>query len=309
MTPARKSRKKGHGTRQLTAPAHHRQGAQLLEMPYAIQYESYGSCPRESIDGPDASPLARLVAHVGAHGGVSAPGPAVALALGAGLALRLWMLGNLFDVNGDMLVYGDLAKNLLLHGRFALTLPSGAIYSTLIRLPGYPLFLALCFKIFGMENYFAVACVQIALDLLGCLLLAGFVRRIVPPRRESRRRAGYAWLAALCPFTASYTVAPLAETPTLFVLALAMWAMARFHDDPGWVNALWFTFAIVAAALLRPDGALAAVAFAPAIVYRSADGSAIDEQKTGPHGRGLRAAGADALCGVDGAQLARVSCD
>jgi hypothetical protein len=188
------------------------------------------------------------------------------LALAAGLALRLWMLGKLFDVNGDMLIYGDLAKNLLLHGQYALTLPSGEIYSTLIRLPGYPLFLALCFKIFGMENYFAAACVQIALDLLGCLLLAAFVRRIVPQRRQTAALITL-WLAALCPFTASYTVAPLAETPTLFMLALAMWAMARFHDDPRWVNALWFTFAITAATLLRPDGALAAVAFAPVLFF------------------------------------------
>jgi hypothetical protein len=188
----------------------------------------------------------------------------VALALGAGLALRLWMLGKLFDVNGDMLTYGDLAKNLLLHGQYALTPPGGAIYSTLIRLPGYPLFLALCFKIFGMENYYAAACVQIGLDLLGCLLLAGFVRRIVPRSRPSAALITL-WLAALCPFTASYPLAPLAETPTLFMLALAMWAMARFHDDPGWVNALWFTFAVTGAALLRPDGVLAAVAFAPAL--------------------------------------------
>jgi hypothetical protein len=43
LTPGQKLRKKGHSTRQLTAPAYHRQGAQLLEMPYAIQYESYGS--------------------------------------------------------------------------------------------------------------------------------------------------------------------------------------------------------------------------------------------------------------------------
>jgi hypothetical protein len=188
----------------------------------------------------------------------------VVLALGAGLALRLWMLGKLFDVNGDMLTYGDLAKNLLLHGQYALTPPGGAIYSTLIRLPGYPLFLALCFKIFGMENYFAAACVQIALELLGCLLLAGFVRRIVP---EHGRAAALItlWLAALCPFTASYALAPLAETPTLFMLALAMWAMARFDDHPGWVDALWFTFAVTGAALLRPDGVLAAVAFVPAL--------------------------------------------
>ena len=37
---------------------------------------------------------------------------------------------------------------------------------TLIRLPGYPLFLALCFRLFGMENYIAVMLVQLmAIDL------------------------------------------------------------------------------------------------------------------------------------------------
>jgi hypothetical protein len=106
--------------------------------------------------------------------------------------------------------------------------------------------------------------VQIALDLLGCLMLAGFVRRIVPAPASRGAAITTLWLAALCPFTASYTVAPLAETLTLFSLALAMWAMARFRDDPRWVNALWFTFAVTGATLLRPDGALAAVAFAPA---------------------------------------------
>ena len=39
----------------------------------------------------------------------------------AGLALRLWMLRKFFEVNGDTLIYGGLAKNLLLHGRYALT--------------------------------------------------------------------------------------------------------------------------------------------------------------------------------------------
>jgi len=194
----------------------------------------------------------------------------VALPLCAGLALRLWLLAKLFLVNGDMLIYGDLAKNLLLHGQYALTGSGGELDPTLIRLPGYPLFLALCFKVFGIENYFAAASVQIALDLLGCLLLAGFVRRTAPA--PASRAAAFAtlWLAALCPFTTSYAVLPLAEAPTLFMLALAMWAMARFHDDlrggePRWVNALWFTFAITCATLLRPDGALAALAFVPAL--------------------------------------------
>ncbi len=206
------------------------------------------------------------------------------LPLAAGLALRLWMLKRLFEVAGDSLIYGDLAKNLLLHGSFALTLPNDATYPTLIRLPGYPLFLAACFKIFGMENYFAAACVQIALELLGCLLLADFVRRIVPAPASRGAALATLWLACLCPFTASYAVAPLTATPTLFFLALAMWSMARFRQRPGspsvggsesrgrwgvgpnWANALCFTFAVAWAALSRPDGALAAAAFAPALV-------------------------------------------
>jgi hypothetical protein len=65
--------------------------------------------------------------------------------------------------------------------------------------------------------------------------------------------------------------------------------MARFNDDPGWVNALWFTFAVTAATLLRPDGALAAIAFAPALFfgiarrYRSPQG--IQQPGAGPETR------------------------
>jgi hypothetical protein len=191
----------------------------------------------------------------------------IGVPLAAGLALRAWMLRTLFEANGDTLIYGSVAKNLLLHGRYALTTSNGEIYPTLIRLPGYPLFLAICFRIFGMENYFAACCVQIALDLLGCWLVADFVRRIVPPGYSSRAALAALWLSALCPFTASYTAFPLAETPTLFALALAMWSMARFRDRPGWRYALSFSFAVCWAALLRPDGALAAVAFAPPLIF------------------------------------------
>lgn len=190
---------------------------------------------------------------------------AAGLPLAVGMVLRLWMLKRLFEAEGDALVYGDLAKNLLLHGSFALTLPSGEIYPTLIRLPGYPIFLAVCFRIFGIGNYFAVACVQIGLGLLGCVLLADFARRIAPAPFAHRAGLATLWLAALCPFTASYMVLPLAEAPTLFMLALAMWAAVRFRETPGWSNALWFTFAVTWEAFLRPEGALVAVAFVPAL--------------------------------------------
>jgi hypothetical protein len=184
------------------------------------------------------------------------------------------MLRHLFQVSGDSLVYGGIAKNLLLYGRYALTTGAGITYDTLIRLPGYPLFLALCFRIFGIENYFAVACVQIVAELFGCALLAIFAgqiaHRLRPEDTGFGRRAGLAtlWLAALCPFTASYAVRSLAEALTLFSLALAMFAMGKFNDQPCWRYALTFTFAVTFATLLRPDGALAAVAFAPVMLSR-----------------------------------------
>jgi Dolichyl-phosphate-mannose-protein mannosyltransferase len=184
----------------------------------------------------------------------------------AGAVLRIFLFQRFFEANGDPLVYGDIAKNLLLHGRFALTLGSGQVFATLIRLPGYPLFLAACFKLFGIENYAAVTWFQIALDLAACLLLADFARRIAPA--PFARRSAYVtlWLAALCPFTAVYAANPLTEGPTLFCISLALWSVARFREHPRWSIALIFTFAVTSAALLRPDGALVAIALAPAML-------------------------------------------
>lgn len=192
----------------------------------------------------------------------------VLMALLAGALLRIWMLKHFFEVTGDSLIYGGIAKNLLLSGRYALTVGTGETYPTLIRLPGYPLFLAMCFKLFGMENYASAAYVQIGLELLGCLLLADLARRVAPERLK--RGAAYCtlWLAAVCPFTAVYAANPLSEAPTLFVIALAMWCAVRFDERLGWGPALGFTFAVTYAALLRPDGALVAVAFAPVLLLR-----------------------------------------
>src|ERR1017187_1079187 len=190
----------------------------------------------------------------------------ILLALASGLALRLWMLKQFFNLEGDPLIYGDLAKNLLLHGSYALTGGGGVLFPSLIRLPGYPLFLALCFRLFGMENYVSAAWVQIALELAGCLLLADFAGRIAPVALRTGAAHCTLWLAALCPFTAVYAAEPLTEAPTLFAIALALWSAARFRERPGWSAALGFTFAVTLAALLRPDGALVAVALAPALL-------------------------------------------
>ena len=208
-------------------------------------------------------------------------------ALIGGLILRLWMMQAFPQAGGDTLVYGNIAKNILQHGQFALTDGSGVLHSTLIRLPGYPLFLAACFKLFGVANYRAIAWLQIALELASCLLLADFVRRIWNPRAALNTL----WLATMCPFTAVYSSAPLTESLTFDCIVLALWSLnlhltggsrglqapdIRRESSKGFSPGLaltLFTLAISAAALLRPDGALVAIALWPALLFSRQSGT------------------------------------
>src|SRR5271154_1861899 len=124
-----------------------------------------------------------------------------ALAVAAGLALRLWFIAHAARIDGDTLLYGNIARNWMEHGVYSFTPPLSVPIPTLIRLPGYPLFLMVCFRVFGVEHYVAVMYVQCAIDLLTCLLIAALARQLFA------QRAGLAalWLAALCPFMAAYT--------------------------------------------------------------------------------------------------------
>ena len=208
-------------------------------------------------------------------------------ALIGGLILRIWMWQAFPQTGGDALIYGNIATALLQHHQFALIDSSGILHPTLIRLPGYPIFLAACFSIFGAGNYNAVAWLQIPLELFSCLLLADFTRRIW------NQRAGLntLWLAALCPFTAVFTTAPLTESLTFDCIALALWSLHRYkttthpstpenlgapHLEKMWAlrakreDLLYlalFTLAISSASLLRPDGALVALALWPFLLF------------------------------------------
>ncbi len=197
-------------------------------------------------------------------------------ALLAGLALRLWFVRSYSYVSVDALLYGDFAQNLLKHGvyGFSDTVKGVAVVKpTLIRLPGYPLFLLACFAVFGMGKFGAVMLVQVALDLGTCLLLRGTARRMFG------ERAGLAalWLAALCPFMANYTAAPITETPTLFCIALAFYALVRWQDAGAdlnrWIGVL--AFALAWGLLLRPEQGLLAAAVVPAMVWISYKGKGV----------------------------------
>src|SRR4029077_12403465 len=95
------------------------------------------------------------------------------------VAVLLRLLFFRFQIlDPDSYVYGEIAKNWLLHGVYGLT-PNGVLTPTLIRLPGYPGFLAAIFAIFGVEHYNAVSFLQIGIDILTCFVTADLARRTV----------------------------------------------------------------------------------------------------------------------------------
>lgn len=186
----------------------------------------------------------------------------------AAFALRLVFYFKFPHVTGDSLVYGDIAKNWLDRGIFGLSHSDG-VRPTLIRLPGYPAFLAACFALFGREHYNAVLLVQIVIDIAGCFFIADLARRTV-----SERAARFAFLlAALCPFTANYTVAPLTETLSIFFVAVALDAAAAGFNALQQGRTAWPAWtccgvAISGSILLRPDGGIMLIAFGLYLLFR-----------------------------------------
>jgi hypothetical protein len=185
-------------------------------------------------------------------------------ALTAGLALRIVWIVFWADFDGDSEVYAIIARNMLLHHAYALDNP---FHLTLIRLPGYPVFMAVVFSVFGMMNYYAVRYVQVFVDMGSCLMLAGFVRDHV-----SRRAALVTlWIACLCPFTANYTAVPLTECPAIFPVALGLFTagkLIRSINTTSQGRMVWLLLtvgALICAISLRPDGVLLWAAIVPGI--------------------------------------------
>jgi 4-amino-4-deoxy-L-arabinose transferase-like glycosyltransferase len=187
----------------------------------------------------------------------------------AALALRLVFFFKFPLVAGDSLIYGDIAKNWLNQGIFGLTHTHGVVRPTWIRLPGYPAFLATCFALFGREHYNSVLLAQIFIDVVSCFFIADLARRAV-----SCRAARWAFLlAALCPFTANYTVAPLAETLSIFFTAVALDAAvaglaAQDQGRLAWSAWAWCGVAISCGILLRPDGGILLIALGLYLLWR-----------------------------------------
>lgn len=186
---------------------------------------------------------------------------AVLGALLAGFGLRAAFIAHHPRFAGDSLVYGELAHNMLTHHVYGLM--DDVLHPTLIRLPGYPLFLAACFKLLGDGNYLGVLWVQAVVDLATCGLIALLVRRLA----GDRAAMAALWLSALCPFTANYAAAALAETCSLFCVALAFYGLARWIAERQWRWVVVIGLALAWAVLLRPDEGLLAAAVVPVMLW------------------------------------------
>jgi 4-amino-4-deoxy-L-arabinose transferase-like glycosyltransferase len=188
----------------------------------------------------------------------------IAPTLLAGLLLRLWLLLEHANVSGDAFTYGNIAKSWLMYGVYGIG--DVDVRPTLMRLPGYPAFIAACFRIFGMENYFSVLAMQVFFDLLSCILIAAAARRLFG------NRAGIAalWLSSLCLFTANYATDALAESLSIFCISWAIYAVVCWRDalpkqGKATLHLVSLSFALIAAIYLRPDNGLLAAALLPAV--------------------------------------------
>ena len=131
------------------------------------------------------------------------------------------------DAPDDGRTYAQIARNVL--EQHVYSHETEAPYDpSLIRLPGYPLFLASIYSVFGHTNNGAVRIVQALIDTGTCVLVALLAFYWQPDEKRKRATAFAALaLAAVCPFTTIYAATILTEVPTTF-LVMAMCLAATF---------------------------------------------------------------------------------
>src|ERR1041384_3271439 len=183
----------------------------------------------------------------------------VALGFRLFVALRL---AN--DDPDDGRVYSQIARNVLEQHVYSHD-PQAPYAPSIIRVPGYPLFLAGIYAVFGHGNNTAVRVVQAVIDTATCVLSAWVAFAWAVNQERKHRAALIAFiLAAVCPFTAIYVATILTEVLTNFLTA-AMVLTATFAFKAsvrkkalGW----WVATGLLAglAVLFRPDSGLFAAA-------------------------------------------------
>jgi hypothetical protein len=201
---------------------------------------------------------------------------AAALITVAGLGFRLFIALRLpSDEPDDGRLYARIATNVLDHRSYSIETEE-PYTPTLIRVPGYPLFIAGVYWLFGHDNNRAVRVVQAVLDTITCWLIALLALAWAPAgwERNKRRRLLLIALAmsVCCPFVAIYVATILTETcTTLLATACALLSSLALKSESRKKSAACWMLAGIAgglATLFRPDSGLfvAAAGFTLALV-------------------------------------------
>jgi len=128
------------------------------------------------------------------------------------------------DTPDDGRIYAQMARNVLEQHVYSHDLEA-PFNPSLIRLPGYPLFLASIYAVFGHENNGAVRIIQALIDTATCALIALLAFNWQPDEKKKRLTALAALaLAAACPFTTIYAATILTEVLTNFLLVALLLA-------------------------------------------------------------------------------------
>jgi 4-amino-4-deoxy-L-arabinose transferase-like glycosyltransferase len=201
-----------------------------------------------------------------------------ALLLAAALCFRVIVARFLpNDSPFDGKVYAQIARNVLeQHVYSHATEPP--YDPSLIRLPGYPLFLAGIYAVFGHGDNTAVRIAQALIDTASCGLIALLAFYWEPDEKLKRRSALAALaLAAACPFSTIYVATILTETPTIFfAVAMCLTATFAFRELDQKRAALWWLATGIicgVAVLFRPDSGLFAAAIGITLVATTLKGS------------------------------------
>jgi len=172
-----------------------------------------------------------------------------------GFGLRVWLAMNFLVVSDDSLIYADIAKNWIHHGMIGIT-DTGVPVPELIRLPGYPGFLAVIFAAFGDNAFRAVQGAQILIDLATCGAVAALGGELVTEEKRRRVHAIAFALACLCPFTAAYSALPLTETLAIACTAWALLFAFRVLRTRHWRDLIGCGVLAGYGILLRPDNGI-----------------------------------------------------
>src|SRR5581483_5650160 len=173
------------------------------------------------------------------------------------------------DAPDDGRVYAQMARNMLEQHVFSHD-AQAPYQPSLIRLPGYPLFLASVYSVFGHTNNGAVRITQALIDTATCGLIALLAFYWQPDEKKKFASAlGALALAAICPFPTIYTATILTEVVTNFLMIAMFVAVTLAYrnsttedtkeNKKKWKSLLWWVLAGLLGGLnvlFRPDSGL-----------------------------------------------------